>query len=60
MILKALRKNRLLTINYYEDGLLQTCQGRVHNLNLLDQTLFLKDEKQNIFSIRLSGIQDIQ
>jgi hypothetical protein len=59
MILKELTKNRLITINYYQNGLLQTCKGRVCNLNLHQQTLSLKDEQQKVFSIRLSGIKAI-
>jgi len=59
MILKSLEKNHLTTITYYKDGLLKSCQGHIYQLNLNDQTLSLKDEKQNIFSIRLSGIKEI-
>lgn len=59
MILKALRRNKLVTINYYIDGAIQTLKGRVHNLDLSDQTLSLEDENKNIFSIRLSGIKEI-
>ncbi|TYR79413.1 YolD-like family protein [Priestia megaterium] len=59
MILKALRKNGPVTINYYKNGLLETVQGRVQNLNLVDQTLSLKDENQNTLSVRLSGIKEI-
>jgi hypothetical protein len=59
MILKALRRNKLVTINYYIDGAIQTLKGRVHNLDLSDQTLSLEDENKNIFSIRLAGIKEI-
>jgi len=59
MILKALRKNGAVTINYYKNGLLQTFKGKVQRLDLTDQTLSLKDEQQNTFSIRLSGIKEI-
>lgn len=59
MILKALRRNKLVTINYYIDGAIQTLKGRVHNLDLTDQTLSLEDENKNIFSIRLAGIKEI-
>ncbi|MRX52977.1 hypothetical protein GJU41_03255 [Bacillus idriensis] len=59
MILKALRRNKLVTVNYYIDGAIQTLKGRVHNLDLSDQTLSLEDENKNIFSIRLAGIKDI-
>ncbi|WP_028403163.1 YolD-like family protein [Ectobacillus panaciterrae] len=59
MILKELTKKRVLTIDYYKNGSLQTCKGRVCNLDLYEQTLSLKDEQQKVFSIRLSGIKDI-
>lgn len=59
MILKALRRNKLVTVNYYIDGAIQTLKGRVHNLDLSDQTLSLEDENKNIFSIRLAGIKEI-
>jgi hypothetical protein len=59
MILRELRKNRLITVSYYKNGALQTCKGRVYNLNLLEQTLSLKDEHQKVCSIRLSGIKEI-
>ncbi|WP_242614826.1 YolD-like family protein [Priestia megaterium] len=52
-------KNGLVTVHYYENESLQTCKGRVYNLNLHEQTLSLRDEKQNIFLIRLSGVEDI-
>ncbi|MFD0049761.1 YolD-like family protein [Actinomycetes bacterium NPDC127524] len=59
MILKELSRNRLLTINFYQNGLLRTCRGRVKTLNTIEQTLSLEDENQNIFYIRLSGIREI-
>ncbi|MCM2536165.1 YolD-like family protein [Neobacillus pocheonensis] len=59
MILKALRKNRLITIIYYKKGLLQTCKGCFNNLSLTEQMLFLKDEQQQIYSISLSSIKEI-
>jgi hypothetical protein len=59
MILNALRKNQSLTVNYYENGLLQTCSGRICNLNWIEQTLSLANEKQEILSIHLSGIKEI-
>ncbi|NGY89544.1 YolD-like family protein [Bacillus megaterium] len=49
MFLKKLIKNGLVTVHYYENESLQTCKGRVYNLNLHEQTLSLRDEKQNIF-----------
>jgi len=59
MFLKKLIKKGSVTVNYYENGSLQTCKGHVYNLNLHEQILSLRDEKQNIFFIRLSGIEDI-
>ncbi|WP_371261445.1 YolD-like family protein [Bacillus sp. OV322] len=59
MILRELRKNRILTINYYKNGSLKTCKGKIHKLNVIQQTLFLEDEKQKVFSIELGGIKDI-
>ncbi|MDQ0246410.1 hypothetical protein J2S09_004014 [Bacillus fengqiuensis] len=59
MILKALRTKLPITINYYQNGALKTCKGRVCNLNLNDQTLSLKDDKEKVFSIRLAGIKEI-
>jgi DNA-binding transcriptional LysR family regulator len=60
MILKELTKSRLITINFYKDGLLQTCKGRVYNLDLFQQTLSLKGENQQIYTISLSSIREIQ
>ncbi|SDE53466.1 YolD-like protein [Priestia aryabhattai B8W22] len=59
MILNALRKKGVITISYYQNGSLQTCKGRISNLNLYEQTLSLEDEQHNILSIRLSGIMGI-
>ena len=59
MILKELTKNRLLTIDYYQNGLLQTCKGYIHNLDLNEQTILLKDEQKRVFSLRLSGIKEV-
>ncbi|WP_427127513.1 YolD-like family protein (plasmid) [Priestia megaterium] len=59
MFLKKLIKNGSVTVHYYENDSLQTCKGRVYNLNLHEQILSLKDEKQNILFINLSGIEDI-
>lgn len=56
---KSIKKNGAVTINYYKNGLLQTFKGKVQRLDLTDQTLSLKDEQQNTFSIRLSGIKEI-
>ncbi|WP_330501455.1 hypothetical protein V2I71_19890 [Peribacillus frigoritolerans] len=59
MILKAFRRNKLVTVtvNYYIDGAIQTLKGRVHNLDLSDQTLSLEDENKNIF---FSGLQELK
>ncbi|MDQ0243562.1 hypothetical protein J2S09_001107 [Bacillus fengqiuensis] len=59
MILKGLTQNRLVTINYYQNGILQRCKGRIFKLNLAEQTVFLKDPQQNIFSIQVSRIMEI-
>ena len=59
LYLKKLTENRLISIDYYTNGNLQTYKGRVFSLNLNNQILFLKDEKQKTFSIRLSGIRHI-
>ncbi|MFE7083300.1 YolD-like family protein [Priestia megaterium] len=59
MILKSLIKNKLVTINYYEDGVLKTYIGRINKLNIFEQTLFLEDSQRNILSMKFSGISDI-
>ncbi|KLV24471.1 hypothetical protein CHH55_18840 [Niallia circulans] len=59
MILKELGRSRLIVINYYKNGLLETIKGQVQKLNLIDQTIDLKDDKENTYQIRLSWIQDI-
>jgi YolD-like protein len=59
MFLKELTQNKDITITYYENGSLQTCEGRVCNLDLQQQMLSLKDKEQKNFSIRLSGIRKI-
>jgi hypothetical protein len=59
MYLKKLTENRIITIDYYTNGVMQTIKGRVYCLNLREQLLSLKDEKQKAFSIRLSGIRQI-
>ncbi|MFE0562850.1 YolD-like family protein [Priestia megaterium] len=59
MILKALKTNKLLTINYQNNGFVQTVKGYIQNLNLLEQTLLLKDENQHVLSLRLSSIKNI-
>ncbi|USK60920.1 YolD-like family protein [Peribacillus asahii] len=59
MYLKKLTEDRPITIDYYTNGALQTFKGRVYSLNLLEQRLSLKDDKQKPFSIRLSSIKHI-
>ena len=59
MFLKKLAQSGLITIDYVKNGALQTLKGRVHNLNLRDQIISLKDENQNSFTIRLSGIKNV-
>lgn len=59
MILKSLKKNGVMTITYFKDGLLETCKGNMYKLNLNEQTLSIKDNNQKIFSIRLSHIKEI-
>ncbi|RBW67939.1 YolD-like family protein [Bacillus taeanensis] len=59
MILKGLTEKRLVTINYYKDGISQKCKGHILKLNLAEQTIFLKDQQEKILSISLSGILEI-
>ncbi|MBD5798245.1 hypothetical protein COM13_11600 [Bacillus pseudomycoides] len=59
MFLRKLAKNHLITIEYYKTGYLQTCKGRVCNLDLHQQTPLLINEQQKIFSICLSNIKKI-
>ncbi|WP_445489622.1 YolD-like family protein [Niallia sp. 03133] len=59
MVLKELGRNRLIIINYYKNGFLESCKGYIQKLNLHDQTIYLKDEKQNVLNIQLSWIHDI-
>ncbi|GKU81486.1 MULTISPECIES: YolD-like family protein [Niallia] len=59
MILKELGRNRMIIINYYKNGFLQTCKGYVQKLNLNDQSIDLKDERQNLLNIRISWIHDV-
>ncbi|MGX6443426.1 YolD-like family protein [Neobacillus sp. K501] len=60
MYLKKLSENRLITIEYFSNGALQRFKGRVFRLNLLDQILWLRDEKQKSIAIHLSCIRQIQ
>jgi hypothetical protein len=59
MYLKKLAENKLITIEYYTDGTLKQIKGRFYNLNLLEQILSIKDEKQKSLTIRLSNIRHI-
>lgn len=59
MVLKQLIKTGLVTINYYKDGVIHKCKGHVQSLNLAEQTLSLKDQQENVFSIRLSKIVEV-
>jgi hypothetical protein len=59
MFLKELTKKGFITIDYKRDGLSQSIRGRVYRFDLSKQTLLLKDENQQIFSIRLSSIKKI-
>ncbi|MBM7652340.1 hypothetical protein [Neobacillus cucumis] len=59
MFLQKLAQGGLLTIDYYKNGALKTLKGSVYCLNLKEQLLSLKDEKEVLHSIRLSGIKQI-
>jgi hypothetical protein len=59
MFLKKLSENRMITIDYFTNGVLKTIKGHVYCLNLREQLLSLKDDQQKAFSIRLSGIRQI-
>jgi hypothetical protein len=60
MILNALRKKDFITVNYYENGSLQTSKGKIFKINVYEQLLTLIDERKKTFSIRLSAIKEIQ
>lgn len=59
MFLKKLSVNKLISIDYYSNGSLKTIKGRVYKLDLLKQSLLLKDETHKLFTIQLSGIRQI-
>lgn len=59
MYLKKLSEKNQITIDYDANGALQTIKGRVYHLNLMEQFLSLKDEKQKKYTIRLSCIRHI-
>lgn len=59
MFLKKLIEKKPITIDYDQNGTIETYKGKVHSLNLKEQVVSLKDEKQKTFTIRLSGIKQI-
>jgi hypothetical protein len=59
MYLKKLAESGVITIDYDTNGTLQTFKGRVSKLNLREQILSLKDDKQKTYSIRFSGIRKV-
>ncbi|OIK15753.1 hypothetical protein BIV60_08365 [Bacillus sp. MUM 116] len=59
MYLKKLTAKKPVTIDYDENGALQTVEGRVYRLNLFEQILSLKDKKEKLFTIHLSCIRRI-
>jgi hypothetical protein len=59
MYLKKLTESKQITIDYDVNGALQTIKGRVYRLNLIEQILSLKDEKQTSYTIHLSCIRHI-
>ncbi|RLQ94263.1 YolD-like family protein [Falsibacillus albus] len=59
MYLKKLTEKRLITIDYYSNGALATFRGRISGLNLIEQILSLRDEKQNSLTLHLSEIISI-
>lgn len=59
MFLKKLSVNKLISIDYYSNGSLKTIKGRVYKLDLIKQSLLLKDETHQPFTIQLSGIRHI-
>lgn len=59
MYLKLLAANNFVNIEYENNGALKTLTGRVYKIYIKEQILTLKDEKQNIMHLRLSGIRDI-
>lgn len=59
LFLKKLSVNKLISIDYYSNGSLKTIKGRVYKLDLMKQSLLLKDETHKPFTIQLSGIRHI-
>lgn len=59
MYLRKFIKNKMITVDYDMNGTIQTLTGQVYWINLKEQLLSLKDEKQKIVTIKLSGIRNI-
>ncbi|MCM3601871.1 YolD-like family protein [Robertmurraya korlensis] len=59
MFLKKLSVNKLISIDYYSNGSLKTIKGRVYKLDLIKQSLLLKDETHKPLTIQFSGIRHI-
>jgi hypothetical protein len=59
MYLRKFVKNKMITVDYDMNGTIQTLTGQVYWINLKEQLLSLKDEKQKIVTIKLSGIRNI-
>lgn len=59
MFLRELTKSGSITISYYQKGIVKSCKGRVCELNLNEQTIYLKDQKKKIYPILLSSIKAI-
>lgn len=59
MFLKRLAEKSPITVDYFTNGSLKTFKGYVLGLNLKEQILSLKDEKQKSIKLRLSGIRHI-
>jgi len=59
VFLKSLTSNDLLTITYYEDSLLKTYKGHIYKINTINQLIFLKDDKEDLFSVHLYNIKAI-
>ncbi|MCM3771401.1 MULTISPECIES: YolD-like family protein [Priestia] len=59
MFLKEFTKKCPITLDYYNNGSLETCRGRVCTLDLNQQLLYLRDDQQNVFPIQLSSIKAI-
>ncbi|MCM3767000.1 YolD-like family protein [Bacillus sp. FJAT-29814] len=59
MYLKKLTENNPITIDYYSNGSVKTIKGRVKGLSINEQLLSIINEKQESFTIRLSGIRRI-